>query len=359
MPAERELAPAVQPRIRELDGWRAVSVLLVIAGHLVDFRYYEFFRDFPGLQAVAGIWSRLGVHTFFCISGFVITRLLVSEEATQGCISPGRFYIRRVFKILPPLVVYLLAVAALSAAGIISVNRLALLKSGMFLCNIQNGPNCEFFVDHTWTLAIEEQFYLVFPAILILLKPAWRSRLFILLTVLFLSCSLAKSLWHLGTPVDNGGSFASIAVGVAAALTRDPLIRFFAGFRYPSAAIVVILVILSQVPHTIDTVLLYKTCCPLLIALMLILSVSRESLVGAFLRCRPMQLVGAMSYSLYLSQQLFLARGFLYLHRPTPLEMPIALVVVAPLLYWFIERPCTRLGRTFAVRQKNSGASTD
>jgi len=154
----------------DIQGLRALAVLLVVAYH-------------AGLPLHGGF---IGVDVFFAISGFVITRMLVAELAETGGLRLPRFYARRVRRLLPALAVLLVAVALVGTlaspiasqrvggltgvwASIFAANAyLYNLGTGYFDLNASLDP-----LLHTWTLAVEEQFYLVFPALLLL---GWRLR---------------------------------------------------------------------------------------------------------------------------------------------------------------------------------------
>ena len=154
----------------DIQGLRALAVLLVVAYH-------------AGLPLQGGF---IGVDVFFAISGFVITRMLVGELAETGELRLARFYARRVRRLLPALAVLLVAVALVGTlaspiasqrvggltgvwASIFAANAyLYNLGTGYFDLNASLDP-----LLHTWTLAVEEQFYLVFPALLLL---GWRLR---------------------------------------------------------------------------------------------------------------------------------------------------------------------------------------
>jgi peptidoglycan/LPS O-acetylase OafA/YrhL len=155
-------------RRADVQGLRALAVLLVVGYH-------------AGLPLPSGF---AGVDVFFVISGFVITTTLVRELADTGRLRLGAFYGRRVRRLLPALTVVLVFVAAVGvlgspiasqktagltgiAASLFSANfYLYHLGSGYF--DVSAGLNP---LLHTWTLGVEEQFYLVFPALLLL---SWR-----------------------------------------------------------------------------------------------------------------------------------------------------------------------------------------
>lgn len=110
---------------------------------------------------------------FFVISGFLITSLLLKEEQVTGKISIRDFYIRRVFRILPPFWVFLAVVALLWELGTIETSWASLGIAFAFLRDFVRG---DWWTGHSWSLSIEEQFYLLWPAALVLLgrrKSLW------------------------------------------------------------------------------------------------------------------------------------------------------------------------------------------
>lgn len=159
---------AGKSRRSDIQGLRAVAVLLVVAFH-------------AGVPVRGGF---VGVDVFFAISGFVITTILLPELETSGRLDLPRFYMRRVRRLLPALGVmltFVLAVGALLtplanqhmtaltgiAASVFAAN-VYLLNLGTGYFDVGTGWNP---LLHTWTLAVEEQFYIVFPALLLL---GWR-----------------------------------------------------------------------------------------------------------------------------------------------------------------------------------------
>ena len=85
-------------RIPSLDGMRAISIALVLAGHWVELRYHS---------DVAGAFANLGVRIFFIISGYLITTLLLREHAKTSTIGIREFYVRRAYRILPAAFVFM------------------------------------------------------------------------------------------------------------------------------------------------------------------------------------------------------------------------------------------------------------
>jgi peptidoglycan/LPS O-acetylase OafA/YrhL len=91
-------------RLRELDGWRAVSVLLVMLHHILGYQHHGLMSRFSFLDHTVDYLGSLGVKIFFVISGFVICRLMISEELRYGSVSLKAFYYRRKKHTFPTLV---------------------------------------------------------------------------------------------------------------------------------------------------------------------------------------------------------------------------------------------------------------
>lgn len=151
-------------RRTDIQGLRAIAVLLVVLYH-------------AGLPVNGGF---IGVDVFFVISGFVITGTLVRELGSRDTIDLPAFYLRRVRRLLPALAVMLTVVAVggifLDPAGAGHMSALTGIFASVFSANyyLYSLPNNYFTVGtqldpllHTWSLAVEEQFYLVFPALLL------------------------------------------------------------------------------------------------------------------------------------------------------------------------------------------------
>jgi peptidoglycan/LPS O-acetylase OafA/YrhL len=158
-------------RIPSLDGYRAISIFLVIANHLWqegEVRY--------GWHSVLGgfLDGGLGVFIFFVISGYLITKLLLTEHDRRGSFSLSRFYYRRFFRIIPPLYCYILFVFLTAPLSGLHVDLREVLTALTFTRNLVPYSH-EFMFEHFWSLCIEEQFYLLWP-IALLLTLRWRGR---------------------------------------------------------------------------------------------------------------------------------------------------------------------------------------
>ena len=144
-----------------LDGLRALSVILVIVSHI----------HFPNYFGEKLNLGRFGVHTFFAISGFLITTLLLNEKYENGYISLKKFYLRRFFRIIPVLLLFLLVLYILNIVYNLNISKINFLSTLFFFGNIPNSIthfNIEgsWYLGHFWSLTIEEQFYLIYPIII-------------------------------------------------------------------------------------------------------------------------------------------------------------------------------------------------
>jgi peptidoglycan/LPS O-acetylase OafA/YrhL len=164
--ADSLVAPIQRPRhIPSLDGLRALSVVLVIALHSIQ--RFSVTHYVPTFYYVLGNGS-MGVFIFFVISGYLITTLLLREREKRGTISLKSFYLRRAFRILPPLYWYILFLCLLWFTGHLpGMNRRELITALTFTRNYV--PHVGLWaLEHLWSLCIEEQFYLIWPALLVI-----------------------------------------------------------------------------------------------------------------------------------------------------------------------------------------------
>ena len=175
-------------RVRALDGLRGVAVLLVVASHLSAYR--------------ADLLGPVGVSIFFVLSGFLITSLLLSEHDCWGSISLTKFYVRRALRLYPAMLLLVLVSPALlwtiGDPRIAMVERDAtttlLYVQDLVVASRPIGQSSPF--AHCWSLAVEEQFYLVWPfALTLVLARASgdRSRV---ARVVFWTC-IVSVCWHL------------------------------------------------------------------------------------------------------------------------------------------------------------------
>ena len=197
-------APA-RGRIGGLDGLRAIAVAVVLVYHLL-----------PGLLP----GGMVGVDAFFVISGFLITSLLLVERRTTGRIDVRRFWTRRLRRIVPALLVAVAATVAAAAClggDVLLAVRRQVIGSVLLVYNwVEIVAGSSYFdqtqpllLTNVWSLAVEEQFYLVWPLVVIVLLARGVSRRRVRAgAVLALGLSLASAVWALrlvrdGAPVSR------------------------------------------------------------------------------------------------------------------------------------------------------------
>src|SRR5579862_2423913 len=164
-------------RIPSLDGVRAISITLVILSHLVQWKHVSL--------RVLGNYGELGVHVFFVLSGYLITKLLLQEYDRSSTISLQDFYVRRAFRIFPAALVFFVI------AGIFFWHQMRWYHLATALFYVANmDVTRPWMFGHLWSLSIEEQFYLLWPFVL---RRWYRHRVWILLCVL-----LATPLFRTG-----------------------------------------------------------------------------------------------------------------------------------------------------------------
>ncbi len=346
-------------RIPELDGLRAIAVLLVIVFHMM-----EFSGALPGknhwIGEIMTSYGRGGVHLFFVISGFIITRLLLEEQQHTGRVSLRAFYTRRFFRILPPYATYLLVIFLLGHVGYLSTKPQSFWWSILFLTNwdVLGGYNTAgmWFVAHTWSLSVEEQYYLILPPVMVLVFKLRRWPTTLLISgVLGLCLVSVNTGYTLAERVNPSWvkiiwlyRFRYILVGVLMALhkqaiervVRDvPVVVPMLGIGYIALAATFaqthgLLYRLGGLVETVD----YG---------FLVVWVLANADRCAVLRWRWLQWVGGCSYSIYLWQQLFTGPAEYY-DGWTVSPWLISIVPIfgcAALSYYLVERPTIRVGR--------------
>src|SRR5258708_2018236 len=149
-------------RIPSLDGLRALSIFLVLALHSIQ----RLEVNSPISFLWVGIFNgATGVFIFFVISGYLITSLLLREHEKRGSISLRGFYFRRAMRILPPLYVYVGVLLLLGLAGKLPIFKLDIISALFFFHDY--ALSLMWSLEHFWSLSIEEQFYLIWPVLLL------------------------------------------------------------------------------------------------------------------------------------------------------------------------------------------------
>lgn len=355
--------------ITGIDGLRAIAVLMVLAYHL----------QFP--FAKGGL---LGVTVFFVISGFLITRILVSELGSTRTIDLKKFWVRRIRRLLPAVLVM---VSFLIFAGAVW-NRVLFTKtcsdllSAIFCYNNwhQIFRNVSYFenagmpspLTHCWSLSVEAQFYLVYPLLLIFFAkfPDWRKRS--ACTTLLLAILSMGAMWVLFDPSHDPsrvyygtdtrvfsllfGAFLAFAAGDGSAKRKQKRTPASCLFR-DAAGIAGLLVILYMTARTDGySSFLYRggqglvsVCTVLVIGSLL----NTDGILSWLLSAAPLKWISDRSYGIYLWHYpviLLISGG-----KKAPLWVSILEILLTILLsalsYRFIETPIRHgiIGKSIAV----------
>ncbi len=314
----------------------------------------------------------LGVRCFFLISGLLITWLLLRENQTRGTINLRDFYLRRVIRILPVYYGFLLAIVVLSLSTPFNQAASSWVANLTFTTNfVQNGP---WTTGHLWSLAVEEQFYLLWPGILVLSLAFNRNRQTkILIVILIGALALAPisraasyglrrlaSESPLASPYSFFNYFDSIALGCGCAFILFQKQIWLKKLRvYPTCWIGAAASLIA-IPHILGRLFIGgKIVLPLgpsiqgigLSVLVLQSIILSERMPYQLLNLSSIRFVGILSYSLYIWQMIFCTdpRAF-GLTRAWWLSFPgwlASAFVIACLSYFGFEEPLLKLRRRF------------
>lgn len=328
----------------EIDGLRALAVVPVILFH-------------AGFELFSG--GFVGVDVFFVISGYLITTIIL-EDVEKKQFSIARFYERRARRIMPALftvmVFSLLAAIALLGPNAMAKFGLSLTATSLFFGNIiawrQTGQyfsgNSELMpLLNTWSLAVEEQFYIVFPFVLLFLLKNVASGTVFRLLMLFSFISLLVAIW--GSIYESGANYYLTPTRVwelfFGALAALYIFHHRVEKNNGLAALGLILIACSVMFYDSNVQFpSHYTLLPVVGTLLIILYAHGSTNVARMLSLKPLVAAGLVSYSAYLWHQPVFAFYRIYIGN---LDIPpfditvllILLVLISIASYRFIEQP--------------------
>ncbi|HHF4232094.1 TPA: acyltransferase family protein [Haemophilus influenzae] len=335
----------------EIDGLRAIAVISVIIYHLNE-------------NWLSG--GFLGVDIFFVISGFLITGIIITE-IQQNSFSLKQFYTRRIKRIYPAFIT-VMALVSFIASVIFIYNDFNKLRKTIelaiaFLSNFYLGLTQGYFdlsanenpVLHIWSLAVEEQYYLIFPLILILAYKKFREiKVLFIITLILFFILLATSF---------------IPANFYKEVLHQPNIYYLSNLRFPELLVGSLLAIYhnlsaskqaSNVIAILSTLLLFSCLflmnndiafipgitliLPCIFTALIIHTTSQNNIIKLCLSNKVIVFIGKISYSLYLYHWIFIAFAYYITGEKQINNQSIAIVIILTIIfsvlsYYLIEQP--------------------
>lgn len=338
-------------RIPSLDGFRAISIILVLIAHAT----YSF--GFPAQYHQIAIHGKVGVTMFFVISGFLITGLLLKEQKLTGKIDIKNFYIRRALRILPVALLYILLISIWRVIENIDLKNSDLIHALTFTVNFAPYRG-SWYVGHFWTLSLEEQFYLVWPALLLVFS---RQLKVILIGVIIYSCIVRALVHHFSyleyITLSPFFSYSdAIFIGALGAIFyhKEPAIckrKLFQNYvaQLLAVALIIIFVCLQDSGKLSIISIPFGNCIIAASCLFLIFAYITPSgkLFFKILNSKILVHIGVLSYSIYIWQQFFFKSEIRVVWRMFPLNILI-IYCVALVSYSLWERPFLNIRKRFS-----------
>jgi peptidoglycan/LPS O-acetylase OafA/YrhL len=354
----RLYAALALPHLPGLDGIRAIAAAMVVINH----------HDFTFIS------GSLGVTIFFVLSGFLITWLLLAEDNRFGTVSLRNFYIRRSLRIFPAFYVYCAVVIGLGILTHKALEWPQVAASLLYVNNYYQATHGDLGTpfSHSWSLGIEEQFYLLWPLAFILLRrnrtamAGWLASAVLVVWAYRSALVLAGTPWYFvhyafHTRADHLLIGCLLAVALKARVAPR-LFEFVAGGPFISLATALLLAASVAAGRAWGS--LYEQTIgfavqPMVIAALIIQVIAlKDSWLWGWLNGRVMTYLGTISYSIYLYQQIVPGPIQRALEDyPASFRLAVSLTVIlllASASYAFVERPFLRLKRKFETRRHDA-----
>jgi peptidoglycan/LPS O-acetylase OafA/YrhL len=339
--------------IKGFDTLRAFSIVLVLLSHAGLHKYLPE-NDFFQIRVWGLISGTTGVYVFFALSGFLITRLLLKEKQNSGKIAFLKFYMRRFIRLLPPLLLFYSIIAVLMYFDQLKVDGIGFLYSFFYLYNFV--PMNHYWPElvHTWTLALEEQYYLIWPFIISSFSNKKTIRI---ISVILILCGMATFLWSKFEFTSNFKSerwflpaVAPILIGslfaVIISKTDKYQLKYHLNYKLLLIAILLFLFPIYSPKFMFKLSYLFQS-----VGISMLLTwilYNQETKLTNLLNNKGLSYIGKISYGIYVYQGLFLRSGpggELWIQ-----QMPqniILTLAVAILSFEFLEKPVLKLKNRF------------
>jgi peptidoglycan/LPS O-acetylase OafA/YrhL len=321
-----------------LDGLRGVAIILVLFGHIgVNYYTWHYGVTFNSVT---------GVHIFFVLSGFLITTLLIKEKLRNGRIALKYFYARRALRVLPVAWLFLLALALINHFFELHIRPFDFIASLLFFKNMPI-PN-ELYTAHFWSLAVEVQFYLSFP-ILLVYNLRWYTIVSLAIVIVVPLVCITDHLFPL---LLTGNSFLHFFVRICTyAFWKGPVIiligsvfslLMFKGVikpesikasRFLSLVLLLIAIVIHAKIFLFYTKYVSEYLSAVLVATAMVMSLGQKDLLNKALSNAFLTIIGTLSYSIYIWQQLFAWPGNMQPWMEYFKQLPIWAVIGTRLIF--------------------------
>jgi len=339
-----------------LDGLRGLAIIMVILSHM--FMHTAYTTSFNG---------NIGVWIFFVISGFLITTLLLKEKVNSGRISLKMFYIRRAFRILPVAYLFILVIVLINHYQHLGIHPVSFISACLFVQNIPVHAFYSWYIEHFWSLSVEEQFYLVFPFLLVYDLSKYLKIIIILILIVpvieIIGFSNTGPVYtnhtlHVITFIIINLFCNSVFILIGSLMS----VMLFKGFfvikdTFFTRILSLLLFIVGMLIRTQSSYFFIensdKYIFPFLISLIIILNLNPKSFFNYLLGNKILVYIGVLSYSLYIWQQLFDNSQNWLVHSNSVVLHFALLLIAANASYYLYERYFLGIKKRFIAKRNN------
>jgi peptidoglycan/LPS O-acetylase OafA/YrhL len=351
----------VKGRIPSIDGFRMISILFVIFSHIVTESHNSFFNTLSQYFVLGD----LGVRVFFVISGFLITYLLLNERSNTGTINIKAFYLRRTLRIFPVFYAYLLVIFVLHLLLNLGIPFLVFLGAGLYIHNFAPWGG-DWLIAHSWSLAVEEQFYLVWPFIFLGIQNEKKAFSWKFIGLLTFGLGVIMRTFNYKFP-DLSEYFLAPFLKHADFLFAGCIMAYLAFYHYellveknksrPIMVFITVSLILFfskfEFHPVLDKIFIPTsgTIINVGICFLILYFIVKDKTIGyKFLNSPFVAFIGKLSYSLYVWQQLFISNlNFWWTQFPQNIFLTF---LAAYCSYKFIETPFLKIKSRFKILHK-------
>jgi peptidoglycan/LPS O-acetylase OafA/YrhL len=350
MNPKKEIFPSI-------NGLRALSIILVILHHLSlkDQIFLPILEEYPWSRPVIDILQdgQFGVNIFFVISGFLITTVMLSEEVATGTLSFKKFFARRMLRIFPAYYFLLFVYFILQNLGYIHLTLLSWITALTYTKDFI-WISFDWYTAHSWSLSVEEHFYLFWPLVFVYGK-SFRKEFAIFLIIIVPFFRVIDHFYQLYWIHDQNifTRIDAISTGVVFALYRKQILNFIKNkWQLVFYVFSFILLTIRVLPAWANKIQMEAIFIPLGVSFgtianfaiaffMMYVVFGPQKILHRVLNTKFLNFIGLLSYSLYLWQQIFIAGSDHWIGK-YPVNI-LFLSLTALFSYYIIEKPFLKI----------------